>query len=73
MPYREYYLGTGDYSKHIREQYLEHVAKMFTLLGEDPIGSADLDVTDVTTSADLGLTVSDELRSVVGSDSLGGG
>ncbi len=34
LPDPEYYLGTGDYSKRIREQYREHVAKMFTLLGE---------------------------------------
>lgn len=34
LPEREYYIGTSDDSKRIREQYREHVAKMFELLGD---------------------------------------
>ena len=40
LPERDYYLGAGDYSKKIREQYHEHVAKMFELLGESKEQSA---------------------------------
>src|SRR5271166_56955 len=29
LPERDYYLGQSDYFKQIREQYVEHVAKMF--------------------------------------------
>ncbi|MEO7931638.1 MAG: M13 family metallopeptidase [Chthoniobacterales bacterium] len=36
LPDRDYYLKTDDASKKIREQYVEHVAKMFTLLGDKP-------------------------------------
>jgi putative endopeptidase len=34
LPERDYYLGSSDYSKQIREQYSEHVAKMLQLLGQ---------------------------------------
>ena len=36
LPDRDYYLKTDDASKKIRAQYGEHVAKMFTLLGDKP-------------------------------------
>ncbi|HZZ28787.1 MAG TPA: M13 family metallopeptidase [Pirellulales bacterium] len=36
LPERNYYLGSGDDSKRIRDQYREHVAKMLTLLGDSP-------------------------------------
>lgn len=36
LPDRDYYTKTDDSSKKIREQYLEHVAKMFELLGDQP-------------------------------------
>ena len=34
MPDRDYYTKTDDASKKLRDQYVEHVAKMLTLLGE---------------------------------------
>jgi putative endopeptidase len=34
LPEREYYLGTSDYYKQIRRQYVEHVTKMLGLLGD---------------------------------------
>src|SRR5437764_6564715 len=36
MPDRDYYTKTDDASKKLRDQYIEHVTKMLTLLGEDP-------------------------------------
>ncbi len=36
LPDRDYYTKTDDKSKELRAKYVEHVAKMFTLLGEDP-------------------------------------
>jgi putative endopeptidase len=36
LPDRDYYSKTDDKSKQIREQYVEHIARMFELLGEDP-------------------------------------
>ena len=36
LPDRDYYLKTDDASKKIRAQYVEHVAKIFTLLGDKP-------------------------------------
>ena len=36
LPERDYYLGSSDDSKRTRQQYREHVAKMFTLLGDSP-------------------------------------
>jgi putative endopeptidase len=34
LPEREYYLGTSDYYKQLRRQYVEHVTKMLGLLGD---------------------------------------
>ncbi len=34
LPEKEYYLGTSDYYKQIRKQYVEHVSKMLELLGD---------------------------------------
>jgi putative endopeptidase len=34
LPERDYYLGTSDYFKLLRKQYVEHVAKMLGLLGD---------------------------------------
>jgi putative endopeptidase len=39
MPDRDYYTKTDEASKKLRDQYVEHVAKMLTLLGE-PAGTA---------------------------------
>jgi len=36
LPDRDYYLGQDEKSKETRAKYLEHVAKMFTLLGDKP-------------------------------------
>ncbi|HKD38398.1 MAG TPA: M13 family metallopeptidase N-terminal domain-containing protein, partial [Pirellulales bacterium] len=36
LPEREYYVGTSDYYKKIREQYTEHNAKMLGMLGHRP-------------------------------------
>ncbi len=36
LPDRDYYLGTSDDSKRIRDQYHEHIEKMLTLLGDSP-------------------------------------
>jgi putative endopeptidase len=35
LPDRDYYTKTDDKSKQIREQYVEHITKMFVLLGDD--------------------------------------
>ncbi len=35
LPDRDYYTKTDDKSKQIRQQYLEHIAKMFVLAGDD--------------------------------------
>ncbi|MGB6485005.1 MAG: M13 family metallopeptidase [Candidatus Acidiferrales bacterium] len=40
LPDRDYYLKTDDKSKQLRQQYVEHVTKMFELLGDDPAKSA---------------------------------
>ena len=40
LPERDYYLGTTDDSKKIRDQYREHVAKMLELLGDSPQAAA---------------------------------
>ncbi|HXJ91721.1 MAG TPA: M13 family metallopeptidase [Terriglobia bacterium] len=39
LPDRDYYTKTDDKSKQIRQHYVEHVAKMFELLGDDPAKS----------------------------------
>jgi len=36
LPDRDYYLTDDDRSKKLREQYVAHVTKMFTLLGDTP-------------------------------------
>jgi putative endopeptidase len=36
LPDRDYYTNEDDKSKEIRKQYVEHVAKMFELLGDKP-------------------------------------
>lgn len=36
LPDRDYYLTDDDRSKKLREQYVAHVTKMFTLLGDSP-------------------------------------
>ena len=42
LPERDYYLRTGDRDKKIREQYVEHIARTFKLLGEpDPKANSD--------------------------------
>ena len=40
LPDRDYYTKTDDKSKDLRGKYAEHVAKMFTLLGDDPARAA---------------------------------
>jgi putative endopeptidase len=41
MPDRDYYTKTDDASKKLRDQYVQHVTKMLTLLGEDPKGAGE--------------------------------
>src|SRR5216684_2738151 len=41
MPDRDYYTKTDDASKKLRDQYVDHVAKMLTLLGEPAATAAD--------------------------------
>src|SRR5438046_1784700 len=41
LPDRDYYTKTDDASKKLRDQYVEHVTKMLTLLGEDPKAAAE--------------------------------
>ena len=41
LPDRDYYLNDDDRSKTIRAQYVAHVTKMFTLLGDTPTQAAD--------------------------------
>jgi putative endopeptidase len=36
LPDRDYYTRTDDKSRELRGKYAQHVAKMFTLLGDDP-------------------------------------
>lgn len=40
LPDRDYYTKTDDRSKQIREKYLQHVQKVFVLLGDNPDRSA---------------------------------
>jgi putative endopeptidase len=40
LPDRDYYLNEDDRSKTLRAQYLEHVTKMFVLLGDTPEAAA---------------------------------
>lgn len=48
LPEREYYFKTDDQSVLLRKQYVEHVAKMFTLLGRNGEQSAKV-VMDIET------------------------
>ena len=41
LPDRDYYTKTDDASKKLRDQYVEHVAKMLTLLGEPAAQAGD--------------------------------
>jgi len=41
LPDRDYYTKTDEASKKLRDQYVEHVTKMLTLLGEDPKAAAE--------------------------------
>ena len=41
LPDRDYYTNEDDKSKEIRKQYVEHVAKMFELLGDNPSLAAE--------------------------------
>ncbi len=41
LPDRDYYTKTDDESKKLRDEYLAHVTKMLTLLGEDPAKAAE--------------------------------
>ena len=41
LPDRDYYTNEDDKSKEIRKQYIEHVAKMFELLGDKPAQAAE--------------------------------
>ncbi|PYI87275.1 MAG: hypothetical protein DMF03_13765, partial [Verrucomicrobia bacterium] len=41
LPDRDYYTKTDDASKKLRDQYVEHVTKMLSLLGEDPKAAAE--------------------------------
>src|SRR5207249_4665923 len=41
MPDRDYYTKTDDASKKLRDQYVEHVTKMLTLLGESQSAASD--------------------------------
>ena len=36
LPNRDYYTNTDDKSKELREKYVQHVARMFQLLGDSP-------------------------------------
>ena len=41
LPDRDYYIADDEKMKEIRKQYVEHVAKMFELLGDKPQQAAD--------------------------------
>ena len=41
MPDRDYYTKTDEASKKLRDQYVDHVTKMLTLLGEPPATASD--------------------------------
>lgn len=40
LPERDYYTREDDKSKQTREEYVKHIAAMFTLMGDDPAKSA---------------------------------
>src|SRR5580698_2240666 len=41
LPERDYYLRTGDAAEKTRKQYVEHIAKMLSLMGEPDAKAAD--------------------------------
>jgi predicted metalloendopeptidase len=41
LPDRDYYVKADESSKKLRDQYVAHVTKMFTLLGDEPARAAD--------------------------------
>jgi len=41
LPDRDYYTKTDDDSKKLRDQYVAHVTKMFTLMGDSPAKAAE--------------------------------
>ncbi len=64
LPDRDYYLGTDDRSKTIRAQYVAHVTKMFTLLGDSPEQAATeaADVLRIETAIATGELSRTEMR-----------
>ncbi len=46
LPERDYYTRTGDKDKQLRQQYVDHIAKMLTLAGE-PAAQAQTDARDI--------------------------
>jgi predicted metalloendopeptidase len=40
LPDRDYYTREDEKSKHVREEYVKHVTRMFELMGDDPAQSA---------------------------------
>jgi len=62
LPERDYYTRTGDKDKKLRDQYVEHITKILTLLGETPQQAAT-DAKDIlvfeTKLAEASLTVTE--------------
>ena len=62
LPERDYYTRTGDKDKKLRDQYIEHITKILTLLGETPQQAA-ADAKDIlvfeTKLAEASLTVTE--------------
>jgi putative endopeptidase len=63
LPERDYYTRTGDKDKQVRDQYVDHVAKMLVLLGSTP-EQAKTDATNIlaleTELAKASLTVTQQ-------------
>lgn len=53
LPERDYYLKTDDKSTQLRQEYSDHVAKMFSLLGDDSTKAAAEAKTVMAIEADL--------------------
>jgi putative endopeptidase len=64
LPDRDYYLNQDDRSKKIREQYVAHMTKMFTLLGDSPEKAAveAADVLRIETALATGAMSRTEMR-----------
>ena len=64
LPDRDYYLSDDDRSKKIRDQYVEHVTKMFVLLGDTPEKAATeaADVMRIETALAQGQMARVEMR-----------